>query len=72
MQATIRHDSTGRTIAAYLAAVEGTRWIRHIVGYMQLLHSTPAGCTRQALADLAQRKVIIRVARGRYQRSVAQ
>lgn len=67
MRDTIRHDRTGRTIVAYLATVEGVRWIRHIVGYMQLLHHTPPGCTRQALSDLVRRGSIARVGYGRYQ-----
>jgi hypothetical protein len=71
MRHAIRHDRTGRAIVAYLAAAEGSRWVRHIVGYMNLMHATPAGCTRQMLCDLVQRGEIERTRRGHYQRGEA-
>jgi hypothetical protein len=68
MQHTIRHDTTGRAIVAYLATVATSRTTRHLAAYMTLMHSTPPHCTLQALSDLAQRGMIMRVRRGRYQR----
>lgn len=65
---TIRHDTTGRAIVAYLSAVDAVRHVAHIAEYMALMHFVDRGTTRARLEWLVQAGKIERVAYGRYRR----
>lgn len=65
---TIRHDTTGRAIVAYLSAVDAVRQTARIVDYMALMHFVERGTTEAALKYLIQADAIERVAYGRYRR----
>ena len=66
MRHTIRHDSTRRTILAYLAATDRTTRALRICDYMRLMHRTSKETTKQTLARLAREGTIERVRRGYY------
>lgn len=63
---TIRHDRTGRTIAAYLATRDGVCQHARILAYMELMHDAPRNTTSTMIHHLTARGVIEKVRPGWY------
>lgn len=66
MHHAIRHDSTSRTLLAYLATHEGPVKSAHIVRYMELMHNMEAGSVRAALCYHVKAGSLHSVVRGYY------